>query len=49
MDKIHRERCWEYGMRFLRIITLAELGGAQSVVINLANSLSKEHEFIVAA
>lgn len=36
-------------MRILQIITLCELGGAQSVVINLANSLSKEHEVIVAA
>ena len=36
-------------MRILQIITLSELGGAQSVVVNLANSLSKEHEVIVAA
>lgn len=36
-------------MRILQIITLCELGGAQSVVINLANSLCKEHEVIVAA
>lgn len=36
-------------MRILQVITLCELGGAQSVVINLANSLSKEHEVIVAA
>lgn len=36
-------------MRILQIITLSELGGAQSVVINLANMLSLEHEVIVAA
>lgn len=36
-------------MKILQIITLCELGGAQSVVINLANSLSEEHEVIVAA
>lgn len=33
----------------MQIITLSELGGAQSVVINLANSLCKEHEVIVVA
>lgn len=36
-------------MKILQIITLCELGGAQSVVINLANKLSEEHEVIVAA
>lgn len=36
-------------MKILQIITLCELGGAQSVVINLANELCKEHEVIVAA
>lgn len=36
-------------MRILQIITLSELGGAQSVVINLANKLSENHEVIVAA
>lgn len=36
-------------MRILQVITLCELGGAQSVVINLANSLCKEHDVIVAA
>lgn len=36
-------------MKILQVITLSELGGAQSVVINLANSLCKEHEVIVAA
>lgn len=36
-------------MKILQIITLCELGGAQSVVVNLANKLSEEHEVIVAA
>lgn len=36
-------------MRILQIITLCELGGAQSVVVNLSNSLCKQHEVIVAA
>lgn len=36
-------------MRILQVITLCELGGAQSVVVNLANSLCKSHEVIVAA
>ncbi len=36
-------------MKILQIITLSELGGAQSVVINLANELSKTNEVIVAA
>lgn len=36
-------------MRILQIITLSELGGAQTVVINLANKLSENHEVIVAA
>lgn len=36
-------------MRILQVITLCELGGAQSVVVNLANTLVKEHEVIVAA
>ena len=36
-------------MKILQVITLSELGGAQSVVINLANKLSIEHEVIVAA
>ena len=31
-------------MKILQIITLSELGGAQSVVINLANNLSRENE-----
>lgn len=36
-------------MKILQIITLSELGGAQSVVINLANELCQEHEVMVAA
>ena len=36
-------------MRILQLITLSELGGAQSVVINLANNLCRQHEVIVAA
>lgn len=36
-------------MKIIQIITLCELGGAQSVVVNLANKLSEEHEVIVAA
>ena len=37
-------------MRILQLITLSELGGAQSVVANLATRLSEiGHEVIVAA
>ena len=37
-------------MKILQIITLSELGGAQTVVVNLANKLIDEgHEVIVAA
>ena len=36
-------------MRILQLITLCELGGAQAVVVNLANSLCGQHEVIVAA
>lgn len=36
-------------MRIMQVITLSELGGAQSVVVNLANELSKEHEVVVVA
>lgn len=36
-------------MKILLIITLSELGGAQTVVVNLANKLSENHEVIVAA
>jgi transposase-like protein len=37
-------------MRIVHAITLAELGGAQSVVINLANKAAEEgHEVFVAS
>jgi glycosyltransferase involved in cell wall biosynthesis len=36
-------------MRIFQIVTLSELGGAQSVVVQLSNSLGKEHEIIVIA
>ena len=36
-------------MRILQIITLCELGGAQSVVANIANALCENHEVIVAS
>ncbi len=36
-------------MRVLQIITLCELGGAQSVVANIANSLCNGHDVIVAS
>jgi glycosyltransferase involved in cell wall biosynthesis len=36
-------------MKIFQIVTLSELGGAQSVVANLSNALSKEHEVIVIA
>lgn len=36
-------------MRILQVITLSELGGAQTVVANLANKLCEEHDVIVAA
>jgi len=36
-------------MKILQVITLSELGGAQSVVINLANKLCENHEVIVVA
>lgn len=36
-------------MRILQIITRSDLGGAQSVVLNLANILSATHEVIVVA
>lgn len=36
-------------MKILQVITLSELGGAQTVVANLANKLCEEHEVIVAA
>lgn len=36
-------------MRILQIVTLCELGGAQSVVANIANSLCGDHEVVVAS
>ena len=36
-------------MRILQVITLCELGGAQAVVVNIANMLSEKHDVIVAA
>lgn len=36
-------------MKILQVITLSELGGAQTVVVNLANKLCEEHDVIVAA
>lgn len=36
-------------MKILQLITLCELGGAQTVVVNLANKLSENNEVIVAA
>lgn len=36
-------------MRILQLITRSDLGGAQSVVVNLANKLCEEHEVIVVA
>ena len=36
-------------MKILQVITLCELGCAQTVVVNLANKLAEEHEVIVAA
>ncbi|GHU72229.1 hypothetical protein FACS189450_09630 [Spirochaetia bacterium] len=36
-------------MKIFQIVTLSELGGAQSVVANLSNALSKKHEVIVIA
>lgn len=36
-------------MKILQVITLCELGGAQSVVVNLSNSLSENHEVLVVA
>lgn len=34
-------------MRIMEVVTRSDLGGAQSVVINLSNSLCKYHEVIV--
>lgn len=36
-------------MKILHVITRSNLGGAQSVVINLANSMCEEHEITVVA
>lgn len=36
-------------MKILQVITLSELGGAQSVVANLANALCHDYDVIVAA
>ena len=36
-------------MKIFQIVTLSELGGAQSVVANLSNVFAKEHEVIVIA
>jgi glycosyltransferase involved in cell wall biosynthesis len=34
-------------MKIFQVVTLSELGGAQTVVVNLSNALAKEHEVIV--
>lgn len=36
-------------MKILQVITQSELGGAQTVIVQLANNLSKEHEVVLAA
>lgn len=36
-------------MKILQVITQSELGGAQTVVVQLANNLSKEHKVVLAA
>lgn len=36
-------------MKILHVITRSDLGGAQTVVINLANAMCKDHEIIVVA
>ena len=36
-------------MKILQVITQSELGGAQTVVVQLANNLSKEHDVVLAA
>lgn len=36
-------------MKILQVITLSELGGAQTVLVNLANSLAEDHEVAVVA
>ena len=36
-------------MKILQVITRSELGGAQTVVVQLANKLSEEHEVVLVA
>ena len=36
-------------MKILQVITQSELGGAQTVVVQLANNLSKAHEVVLVA
>ena len=36
-------------MKILQVITQSELGGAQTVVVQLANNLSKEHAVVLVA
>lgn len=36
-------------MKILQVITQSELGGAQTVVVQLANNLSRDHEVVLAA
>lgn len=36
-------------MKILQVITQSELGGAQTVVVQLANNLSKEHKVVLVA
>ena len=36
-------------MRVLQVITLCELGGAQSIVANIANNICSEHDVVVAS
>jgi hypothetical protein len=36
-------------MKILHVITRSDLGGAQSVVISLANAMCKEHDITVVA
>jgi glycosyltransferase involved in cell wall biosynthesis len=36
-------------MKIFQIVTLSELGGAQSVVVKLSNALTEEHEVVVIA
>ena len=39
----------ENSMKIFQIITLSELGGAQSVVLNIANNLANKHQIFVIA